>query len=148
LAGRTTPAPPGPATPPPREVELRAEGWDAKEALDALAALIEAGFNETDCRDLIRLQPRRSMPGPTAPPAPQHQRMRRNSGAKGKPEQRFRGTPVSPGVAIGAATSSGHFPRSPRSNGSGSPSGAAGLNHALPSKRAASSEPRVASPAR
>jgi len=41
------------------------------------------------------------MPGPTAPPAPQHQRMRRNSGATGKPEQRFRGTPVSPGVAIG-----------------------------------------------
>jgi len=29
-------------------VELRAEGWDAKEALDALAALIEAGFNEVD----------------------------------------------------------------------------------------------------
>jgi len=29
-------------------IELRAEGWDAKEALDALAALIEAGFNETD----------------------------------------------------------------------------------------------------
>lgn len=27
-------------------VELRAEGWDAKEALDALAALIEAGFHE------------------------------------------------------------------------------------------------------
>jgi phosphocarrier protein len=27
-------------------LELRAEGWDAKEALDALAALIEAGFNE------------------------------------------------------------------------------------------------------
>ena len=27
-------------------IELRAEGWDAKEALDALAALIEAGFNE------------------------------------------------------------------------------------------------------
>ena len=42
------------------------------------------------------------MPGPTAPPAPQHQRMRRNSGATGKPEQRFRGTPVSPGVAIGS----------------------------------------------
>ena len=29
-------------------VELRAEGWDGKEALDALATLIEAGFNETD----------------------------------------------------------------------------------------------------
>ena len=29
-------------------VELRAEGWDAKEALDALAALVEAGFNEQD----------------------------------------------------------------------------------------------------
>ena len=27
-------------------IELRAEGWDAKEALDALAALVEAGFNE------------------------------------------------------------------------------------------------------
>ena len=27
---------------------LRAEGWDAKEALDALAALIEAGFHEQD----------------------------------------------------------------------------------------------------
>ncbi len=29
-------------------IELRAEGWDAKEALDALAALIEAGFHEQD----------------------------------------------------------------------------------------------------
>ncbi len=29
-------------------IELRAEGWDAKEALDALAALIEAGFDEHD----------------------------------------------------------------------------------------------------
>ena len=28
------------------EVELRAEGWDAKEALDALAALVESGFDE------------------------------------------------------------------------------------------------------
>jgi phosphocarrier protein len=28
------------------EIELRAEGWDAKEALDALAALVESGFNE------------------------------------------------------------------------------------------------------
>ena len=30
------------------EIELRAEGWDAKEALDALAALVEAGFDEQD----------------------------------------------------------------------------------------------------
>jgi phosphocarrier protein len=30
------------------DVELRAEGWDAKEALDALAALVEAGFDEQD----------------------------------------------------------------------------------------------------
>ena len=29
-------------------IELRAEGWDAKEAMDALAALVEAGFNEQD----------------------------------------------------------------------------------------------------
>ncbi len=29
-------------------VELRAEGWDAKEALDALTALIESGFHEQD----------------------------------------------------------------------------------------------------
>ncbi|HTC10841.1 MAG TPA: HPr family phosphocarrier protein [Acetobacteraceae bacterium] len=29
-------------------IELRAEGWGAKEALDALAALVEAGFNEQD----------------------------------------------------------------------------------------------------
>jgi phosphocarrier protein HPr len=29
-------------------IELAAEGWDAKEAMDALAALIEAGFNESD----------------------------------------------------------------------------------------------------
>ena len=28
------------------EIELEAEGWDAKEALDAVAGLIEAGFNE------------------------------------------------------------------------------------------------------
>jgi phosphocarrier protein len=27
-------------------LELRAEGWDAKEALDALTALVEAGFDE------------------------------------------------------------------------------------------------------
>ena len=30
------------------EIELRAEGWDAKEAIDALAALVEAGFDEQD----------------------------------------------------------------------------------------------------
>ena len=29
-------------------VELRAEGWDAKEALAALAALVESGFGEPD----------------------------------------------------------------------------------------------------
>jgi phosphocarrier protein len=29
-------------------IELRAEGWDAHEALDAIAGLIEAGFNEQD----------------------------------------------------------------------------------------------------
>ncbi|MEJ0018576.1 MAG: HPr family phosphocarrier protein [Acetobacteraceae bacterium] len=29
-------------------IELRAEGWDAKEALDALAALVEAGFDEQE----------------------------------------------------------------------------------------------------
>jgi phosphocarrier protein HPr len=29
-------------------LELRAEGWDAKEALDALAALVENGFDERD----------------------------------------------------------------------------------------------------
>jgi phosphocarrier protein HPr len=27
-------------------IELRAEGWDAKEALDALAELVESGFDE------------------------------------------------------------------------------------------------------
>ena len=27
-------------------IELRAEGWDAKEALEALAALVESGFHE------------------------------------------------------------------------------------------------------
>ncbi len=31
---------------PGAEIELRAEGWDAREALDALAALVESGFNE------------------------------------------------------------------------------------------------------
>ena len=30
------------------DVELRAEGWDGKEAIDALSQLIEAGFNEQD----------------------------------------------------------------------------------------------------
>jgi phosphocarrier protein HPr len=30
------------------EIELRAEGWDAKEALDALAALVESGFDEQE----------------------------------------------------------------------------------------------------
>lgn len=34
----------GPGTP----LELRAEGWDAKEALDALSALIESGFHERE----------------------------------------------------------------------------------------------------
>ncbi|MGH7212775.1 MAG: HPr family phosphocarrier protein [Acetobacteraceae bacterium] len=33
---------------PGAEIELRAEGWDAKEAIDALAALVEHGFNEID----------------------------------------------------------------------------------------------------
>jgi phosphocarrier protein len=27
---------------------LRAEGWDAKEAMDALAELVESGFHEQD----------------------------------------------------------------------------------------------------
>ncbi len=27
-------------------IELRAEGWDAREALDALVALVESGFDE------------------------------------------------------------------------------------------------------
>ena len=30
------------------QIELRAEGWDGKEAIDALAELIEAGFNEQE----------------------------------------------------------------------------------------------------
>ena len=30
------------------DIELRAEGWDAREALDALASLVEAGFDEPD----------------------------------------------------------------------------------------------------
>jgi phosphocarrier protein len=29
-------------------IELRAEGWDAKEALDALGGLVEAGFDEPE----------------------------------------------------------------------------------------------------
>jgi phosphocarrier protein len=29
-------------------IQLQAEGWDAKEALEALSALVEAGFNEQD----------------------------------------------------------------------------------------------------
>jgi phosphocarrier protein len=29
-------------------ITLRAEGWDAKEALEALSALVEAGFHEQD----------------------------------------------------------------------------------------------------
>lgn len=28
-------------------IELRAQGWDAREALDALAGLVEAGFHES-----------------------------------------------------------------------------------------------------
>ena len=30
------------------KIQLRAEGWDAKEAIEALAELVEAGFNEQD----------------------------------------------------------------------------------------------------
>ena len=30
------------------QLEMQADGWDAKEALDALAALVEAGFHEQD----------------------------------------------------------------------------------------------------
>ncbi|MGH7068808.1 MAG: HPr family phosphocarrier protein [Acetobacteraceae bacterium] len=33
---------------PGTEITLRAEGWDAKEALEAIAELIEAGFHEQD----------------------------------------------------------------------------------------------------
>lgn len=29
-------------------IEIRAEGWDAKEALDALSDLVERGFDEQD----------------------------------------------------------------------------------------------------
>lgn len=30
------------------QLELQADGWDAKEAVDALASLVEAGFNEQE----------------------------------------------------------------------------------------------------
>jgi phosphocarrier protein len=30
------------------EIELSADGWDAKEALDAISALVEDGFHEQD----------------------------------------------------------------------------------------------------
>ena len=30
------------------QLELHGDGWDAKEAVDALAALVEAGFHEQD----------------------------------------------------------------------------------------------------
>ncbi len=30
------------------QLDLQADGWDAKEALDALSALVEAGFNEQE----------------------------------------------------------------------------------------------------
>ena len=33
---------------PGSQLELQADGWDAKEALEALSALVEAGFNEQD----------------------------------------------------------------------------------------------------
>lgn len=33
---------------PGSAIELCAEGWDAREALEALAALVESGFGETD----------------------------------------------------------------------------------------------------
>ncbi|MDE2334470.1 MAG: HPr family phosphocarrier protein [Rhodospirillales bacterium] len=33
---------------PGSEIELQAEGWDAREALEALAGLVESGFGETD----------------------------------------------------------------------------------------------------
>jgi phosphocarrier protein len=33
---------------PGSEIELRAEGWDAREALEALAGLVESGFGESD----------------------------------------------------------------------------------------------------
>jgi len=31
---------------PGSTIEIEAEGWDAKEALDAVASLVEAGFHE------------------------------------------------------------------------------------------------------
>jgi len=55
------------------EIVIEAEGWDAKEALDAVAALVEAGFNE-------ELNAR--------PPA-QHQ----NAQAPGNPAARHSGFP-------------------------------------------------------
>ncbi len=33
---------------PGSEIELRAEGWDAREALEGLVALVESGFHEQD----------------------------------------------------------------------------------------------------
>jgi phosphocarrier protein len=33
---------------PGATIELRAEGWDAMEALEALSALVESGFNEQE----------------------------------------------------------------------------------------------------
>jgi len=30
------------------QLELQADGWDAKEAVDALASLVEVGFNEQE----------------------------------------------------------------------------------------------------
>ncbi len=33
---------------PGSEIELQAEGWDAREALEALAGLVESGFGESD----------------------------------------------------------------------------------------------------
>ena len=36
------------AHPGVRVIVLRAEGWDAKEAMEALSALVEAGFHEQD----------------------------------------------------------------------------------------------------
>lgn len=33
---------------PGSEIELRAEGWDAREVLEALATLVESGFGEAD----------------------------------------------------------------------------------------------------
>jgi 2-oxoglutaroyl-CoA hydrolase len=36
------------AHPGVRVIVLRAEGWDAKEAMEALSALVEVGFHEQD----------------------------------------------------------------------------------------------------